>query len=561
MRMDHYLHFSPFFFYFEKSFQNGTEFLKSIFRDTNSKKPRHIIQGLWYGMKSALTGSIAALVSVVMKPVLGFKENEWIGLGLGMLSGTLYAVVFTLYGYGQGVYQLYQGLIATPAAIYAAHVGQIWNETSQKYDYYNLDQEANETKSSEYDTNRNVADMTYYNLLQVNTTASSKEIKRAYYRIARDVHPDKNNSKEAGELFRQLHIAYTTLYDEEKRSIYDMYGLTGNANSTNADIPIHFDPHIFFGILFNSQLVEPYIGELTISSFTDHLVHFASHNMNIQVEKMSPGENMNLLRNFMKNNQNQHNRKSLKRQIDIALYLRTQVEPYATGSMSQMEFRNKCRQEAMQILDGNPLFGYQFLHTIGTALTSEAKQFLSIQHFYSIPGFINSIISSIRKVHQRSQRLITSTKKTFAVLRLVAEAYEKNLSNKQINMYSEPSSGAFMQDDELKKLLPALLDMAWSYNTHDISYILHGACKKVFLDYSNINSKYKRLIRAEAIQILGEEFLAQSILYTTNINHKMNSKNNKNADIGEDFDIDDYNEEIFTRLEVAFQISQMKVRK
>lgn len=65
----------------------------------------------------------------------------------------------------------------------------------------------------------------YYKLLGVNKTASVKEIKSAYRKLARKYHPDLNpNDKDAKKKFQQINEANEVLSDPEKRKKYDQYG-------------------------------------------------------------------------------------------------------------------------------------------------------------------------------------------------------------------------------------------------------------------------------------------------------------------------------------------------
>ena len=62
----------------------------------------------------------------------------------------------------------------------------------------------------------------YYDILEVNQTASLTEIKKAYRRLALAYHPDRNNgSEESTEKFQQIGEAYEILSDEQKRKEYD----------------------------------------------------------------------------------------------------------------------------------------------------------------------------------------------------------------------------------------------------------------------------------------------------------------------------------------------------
>jgi molecular chaperone DnaJ len=62
----------------------------------------------------------------------------------------------------------------------------------------------------------------YYGLLGVSRNASDAEIKRAYRRLARELHPDVNPDE--GERFNEIQLAYTVLSDPEKRRIVDLGG-------------------------------------------------------------------------------------------------------------------------------------------------------------------------------------------------------------------------------------------------------------------------------------------------------------------------------------------------
>lgn len=65
----------------------------------------------------------------------------------------------------------------------------------------------------------------YYQLLGVPRTATQKEIKAAFRKLAAKHHPDKNpGDNQAEERFKEINEAYTVLADSEKRKFYDQYG-------------------------------------------------------------------------------------------------------------------------------------------------------------------------------------------------------------------------------------------------------------------------------------------------------------------------------------------------
>lgn len=67
----------------------------------------------------------------------------------------------------------------------------------------------------------------YYEVLEVNKSASQDEVKRAYRKLARQYHPDVNKEDpNAGEKFKEVTEAYEVLSDSDKRARYDQFGHT-----------------------------------------------------------------------------------------------------------------------------------------------------------------------------------------------------------------------------------------------------------------------------------------------------------------------------------------------
>lgn len=64
----------------------------------------------------------------------------------------------------------------------------------------------------------------YYGILGVERGADASEIKRAYRKLARELHPDVNPDPGAQERFREVSAAYEVLTDPEKRRVVDLGG-------------------------------------------------------------------------------------------------------------------------------------------------------------------------------------------------------------------------------------------------------------------------------------------------------------------------------------------------
>lgn len=76
----------------------------------------------------------------------------------------------------------------------------------------------------------------FYDVLGVSKTADDKEIKRAYYKLAKRYHPDTNSGDSAAEQkFKEVSEAYEVLSDKERRQLYDQFGRAGIENNGSRD--------------------------------------------------------------------------------------------------------------------------------------------------------------------------------------------------------------------------------------------------------------------------------------------------------------------------------------
>lgn len=95
----------------------------------------------------------------------------------------------------------------------------------------------------------------YYKTLGVDKSATAKDIKKAYYELAKRWHPDTNkNDPSAAKKFQEVSEAYEVLSDDSKRRQYDQFGTTtdtsGQGFSGFQGFHSNIDPEELFRNIF-----------------------------------------------------------------------------------------------------------------------------------------------------------------------------------------------------------------------------------------------------------------------------------------------------------------------
>lgn len=93
-----------------------------------------------------------------------------------------------------------------------------------------------------------------YEVLGVDRKANASDLKKAYYKLAKQYHPDHNpNDKEAEDKFKEASAAYQVLCDDDQRARYDRFGfdgIRGNSGAGGAGFSNVEDIFSAFGDLF-----------------------------------------------------------------------------------------------------------------------------------------------------------------------------------------------------------------------------------------------------------------------------------------------------------------------
>lgn len=186
--------------------------------------------------------------------------------------------------------QIVRGVAAIPESLTAPGKGKWWNEQDGQWVYTDLPNDLEALKGVPEDDSDilgdiekeveaslqdgveggEVKDLYYYEVLEVDSKADPSAIKRRYYVLARQYHPDKvgTDDKEAADKFKAVAEAYQVLSDPELRAKYDKDGRDGLSadKTTVAEDVAKLDPALLFAFLFGSDRFKDYIGRVAMAT-------------------------------------------------------------------------------------------------------------------------------------------------------------------------------------------------------------------------------------------------------------------------------------------------------
>jgi len=165
----------------------------------STRRPRDGWAGLSSGLKSVAKGTGAGIAALIAAPIAGAQQEGGRGFLKGLATGAASCVALPLTGICVGAYQVGRGVYNSGEAVSAARKGMLWDEEKREWYFYLMDKEAEEVRQEKRKMNeehlsgagagfadeRPVKDREYYDLLKVSTSATSAELKKAYYKEAR----------------------------------------------------------------------------------------------------------------------------------------------------------------------------------------------------------------------------------------------------------------------------------------------------------------------------------------------------------------------------------------
>lgn len=128
-------------------------------------------------------------------------------------------------------------------------------------------------------TSSTLSQKDYYKILGVAKNSSAKEIKKAYYQLAKKYHPDTNkDDPNASKKFQEVSEAYEILSDDTKRKEFDTFGTTteqmNREGNGGAGPNSGFNQHWQYQSTVNPEELFKYVNEI-FSVFKEKLFNFS----------------------------------------------------------------------------------------------------------------------------------------------------------------------------------------------------------------------------------------------------------------------------------------------
>jgi len=331
--------------------------------------------------------------------------------------------------------------------------------------------------SDEVATSGEVKETYYYDVLGVDPTAPTNKIRRQYYILAKQYHPDKvgPDDKEAAEKFKDVAEAYQVLSDDELRATYDKEGRDGlSADKTSvAEGIMKVDPALLFAFLFGSDQFSQYTGTLAMAT---------------TASLSNPSKvTLHIARTVQK-----------RRCTRLAISLADKLSDWVNENY---DLAKSCWTTEAQTL-ARASYGVDLLHVIGCAYSLAATQFLgSLDSGIGMPSitkWAKNKQASFKRSNKKKKGEIDLLRSGMTIAEINAKL---QLALEQAKTDEEKEA---IKDQVREELSEATLNVLWTTTVIDIANTLHETCQMVLFDLS-VN-KETRKSRAYGLKNLGAIF-------------------------------------------------------
>ncbi|GKY96621.1 hypothetical protein MPSEU_000621700 [Mayamaea pseudoterrestris] len=485
---------------------------------THSTAPKGLGQGLSQGVSNIVSGAVGAAGVAVLAPTMGLavgaKQAGVLGGVAGFVGGALVGIVggagILLGGAVSGATQIVRGVLAAPEAAMAPRQGKWWNDVEGRWVLTKMSEESatlNGVPDDDGDLlgkiqadlddqastkpkldgkdgqTATVKETFYYDALDVPVNADEATIRRRYYILARQYHPDRNHDDpSAPEKFKQVSEAYQVLGDVDLRKKYDHEGRDGlSADKTAAGGNLsQIDPAVLYAFLFGSDLFHDYIGRLataTSASVGD-----------------SQRVSMSTARLLQK-----------RRLVRLAIKLVEMVQPHVEAQAektSVAEIEAKWAEQAKTLSQAS--YGYELVQCIGQTYNLMGTMYQgSMNSGHGLPSASQWALRQkaiLDKKKMQNENAMGGMRAGVDMFKLQADLVTKMQAAQTVDEREA------VQKELNDAAMGIMLRMLWTTTVVDVTSTLYEVTHMVLFDQDV--DKETRWRRSEAIKALGSAFMA-----------------------------------------------------
>lgn len=352
---------------------------------------------------------------------------------------------------------------------------------------------AKKTKTGSAEAAVSVKETGLYDTLDVAPGASAGQIKKSYYKLAKQYHPDKNpDDARAKERFQEISNAYQVLSDDALRAKYDKGGRAG------LDEEPKMDAKAFYTMMFGSEEFEMLIGKMhaisLISAEDDEL-------------KVPDGVEPEVFESaHVELNQ-------WKREVTCAMNLVDLLRPFVSGEVDEAAFKSSVGVLGAEL--SSSAVGGALTGLIGYCYKQQAVRALGLQ---AVDGGVCHRASACM-AHAENKAYQYKTYANLGVATVSAASAAGALASEQKKLEAQGREAEEDSEKERKMSVKAeahaqraatkMVEAMWHGTVIEIDGLLRQVCKKVTHDTAV--EKDVRKLRAQGLIIVGEAFLAYGV--------------------------------------------------
>ncbi|CAG8454665.1 844_t:CDS:2 [Ambispora gerdemannii] len=335
-------------------------------------------------------------------------------------------------------------------------------------------------KNRMFGTDQEPLETEYYDLLGVSPTADANEIKKQYYKLALQYHPDKNKASDAEQVFKKISVAYQVLSDPALRRKYNEFG-TRDVEPEGGFV----NPEDFFKQQFGGDRFVDIIGEISIGRDMKEVLQNAAEESDVDTPEFKARREAN--KNVMDEERERIKQQRIEKLV-VNLIHKLTIYVEANEATGEEAYRKMIEIEADELKTES--YGVELLRAIGFTYSLKAKQYLGREQMFGLPR-VGHILRE--KGHVFSETLSTlksaiDLQQSFTQLQ---EAEKKGLDENEKNKLQEATAN---------KGLTAL----WKGSKLEVEGVLREVCDRVLSDPTVSKAESRK--RAEGLGIIGSVY-------------------------------------------------------